>query len=74
MNYRGADKSLALPGRKEARKNVMDARDFIKIETRTVIKFFFSQQGKVQKEIHAILSETLDCFLPGRDKDLSTPL
>ena len=25
------------------------------------------------KEIHAILTETLACFLPGRAKDLSAP-
>ena len=38
--YRGADKSLARPGRKEARKQVRDARDFNNIETRAVFKFF----------------------------------
>ena len=73
MNDGGADKFLSLPGRKQVRKDVRDARDFNKIETWAVINFF-PQQGKVPKEIHAILSETLDCFLPGRDKDLSTPL
>jgi len=31
-------------------------------------------QGKASKEIHAILTGTLACFLPGRAKDLSTPL
>ena len=31
-------------------------------------------QGKVPKEIHASLTETLACFLPGRAKDLSSPL
>ena len=36
-----------------------DARDFNNIETRAVIKFFFSLQGKAQKELHAILTETL---------------
>jgi len=36
--------------------------------------FFFSLQGKAPKEIHAILTETLACFLPGRAKDLSAPL
>jgi len=51
----------------------MDARDY-NIETRPVIKFFFSLQGKAPKEIHAILTETLACFLPGRAKDLSAPL
>jgi len=51
----------------------MDARDY-NIETRPVIKFFFSLQGKAPKEIHAILTETLACFLHGRAKDLSAPL
>jgi len=50
-----------------------DGRDFNDIETRTVINFFFLQ-GKVPKEIHAILTETLACFHPGRAKDLSAPL
>ena len=71
--YRNADKSLARPGRKQARKNVRDARDFNNIETRAAIKHFFLQ-GKAPKEIHAILPETLACFLPGGDKDLSAPL
>ena len=60
--YRGADKSLARPGRKQARKHVRDARDFNNIETRAVIKFFFLQ-GRAQKGIHAILIETLVCFI-----------
>ena len=38
--YRGADKSSARPGRKQAQKRVRDARDFNNIETRAV-KFFF---------------------------------
>ena len=71
--YRGADKSLARTGRKQARKHVRDARDFNNIETRTVMKFF-PLQGKAPKEIHAILTETLACFLPGRAKYLSAPL
>jgi len=49
-------------------------RDFNNIETRAVIKFFFSLQGKAPEEIDAILTETLACFLPGRAKDLSAPL
>ena len=68
-SYRGAGKSLARLGRKQARKHVRDARDFIDTETRAIIKFFFSC-----KEIHAILTETLGCFLPDRAKDLSAPL
>jgi len=74
MTYRDGDKSLARPGRKQARKHVRDARDFNNIETRAVIKFFFFLQGKAPKEIHAILTETLACFLPGRTKELSAPL
>jgi len=71
--YRGADKSLARRGRKQARKHVRDARDFNNIETRAVIKFLFLK-GKAPKEIHSVLTETLACFLPGRAKDLSAPL
>jgi len=36
-----------------------DAQDFNNIEERAVIKFFSPLQGKVPKEIHAILTETL---------------
>ena len=68
--YRGADKSLARPGSTQARKHVREASDFNNIETRAVFKFFFLQ-GKAPKDIHAILTETLACFLPGRAKDLS---
>ena len=71
--YRNADKSLARPGRTQAWKHVRDARDFNKIEVRAVVKFLFLQ-GKAPNEIHAILTETLACFLPGRAKDLSEPL
>jgi len=55
--YRGADKFLARPEKKQARKHVReDARDFNNIETRTVIKFLFPLQGKAPKEIQAILT------------------
>jgi len=70
---RGAGKSLARPGRKQARKRVRDARDFNNIET-LAVKFPPSPHGKALKEIHAILTETLACFLPGRAKDLSASL
>ena len=40
-----------------------DARDFNNPETRAVIKFFFLQ-GKLPKEIHAILRETLGGHAP----------
>ena len=57
----GVDKSVARPGRKQARKHVRDARDFNNIETQAVIKFLFLQ-GKAPKEIHAILTEILALF------------
>ena len=73
--YRGAEKSLDRPGRTQARKHVWDVRDFNNMETRAVIKFFFIfLQGKAPKEMHAILTETLVSFLPGRAKVLSATL
>jgi len=54
-NYRGAEKSLAQPGRIQARKHIRDARDFNKIETRAVIEYLFLRH-KAPKEIHAILT------------------
>ena len=50
--YRGADKSLARSGRKQARKHVKDARDFNNIETRAVIKFF-CKQGAERNSRHS---------------------
>jgi len=73
FQYRAADKSLARPGRKQAWKHVRDARELNNMETRAIIMFFFLQ-GKAPKEIHAILTEILDYFLPGRAKDLSASL
>jgi len=40
LHTRGSDKSLARPGRKQARKHDRDARDFNNIETRDIINFF----------------------------------
>jgi hypothetical protein len=71
--YRGVDKSLARPGRKQAWKHVKEARGFNNVETRAVIKFFFLQD-KAPKEICAIPAETLAFFLPDLAKDLSAPL
>ena len=53
--YRGADKSFARTGRKQARKHVRDVRDFNNIETRAVIKFFFffpARQGAEANSRH----------------------
>jgi len=41
-----------------------NARNFNNMETRAVIKFYFSLQGKGPKEIHAILTETLGEHAP----------
>jgi len=71
--YQGTDKSLARPEGKQARKHVRDMHDFNNTEKRAVIKCF-CLQGKAPKEIHAILTETFTCFLPGRAKNLSAPL
>jgi len=46
----------------------------ISTSRRELSSSFFSLQGKALKEIHAILTETLACFLPGRAKDLFAPL
>jgi len=73
MHSGGGDKSLAPRGRKQSWKHLSDGRDFNKIETRTAIKFLFLE-GKVPKEIHAFLTETLDCSLSGRFKDISALL
>ena len=48
-------------------------RDFNNIEMQAVIKFVFLRD-MAPKEIHAILTEILACFLPDRAKDLSAPL
>jgi len=43
--------------------------------SRELSSFFFSfLQDKAPKEIHAILAETLACFLPSRAKDLPASL
>ena len=72
--YRGADTSLARPGRKQSWKHNRDARDFNNIETRDVIKILFFLQGNAPKEIHEILREILACLLPGRVRVFSAPL
>ena len=71
-SYRGAGKSLARPGRKQARKHVRERA--ISTTSRRELSSSFFLQGKAPKEIHTILTETLACFLPGRAKDLSAHL
>jgi len=49
-------------------------RAILTTSRRELSSSFFFLQGKAQKEIHAILTETLAYFLPGQAKDLSAPL
>jgi len=72
--YGGADKSLALPRRKQARKNVRDACDFNNIEMRAVNHqvFFPARQGAKGNSLHS--DRNMSLFLPGRAKDLSAAL
>jgi len=51
--YRGADKSLARPRKKQVRKHVRDARDFNNIETQAVIEFFLARQGAEGNSRHS---------------------
>ena len=71
--YLSADKSLARPGTKQARYHVTDAR-LQQHRDASCHQDFFFLQSKALKEIHAILTDTLACFLPGQAKDLSAPL
>ena len=68
-SYRGADRSLARPGRKQARK---DARRRTRFQQNRVASCH-QVILKAPNEIHSILTETLACFLSGRAKDLSAP-
>ena len=63
LHYRGADKSLARPGRKLALKHVRDARNFNNIKTRAIIK-------ARRRRNFTPFWHTLACFLPGRATDL----
>jgi len=72
--YRGAEKSLGRPGRKQAWKHVRDARDFNNMEIELSSSFFFPARQGTEGNSRAILTETLAFFLPGRAKDLSAPL
>jgi len=59
--YRCADKSLAQPGRKQARKHVRDALEFNTIETRADIKCFFfpARQGSEGNSRHSDINISL---------------
>ena len=71
---RGAHKSLA-PTRKEKSSEACQGRArFQQHRDASCHQVFFSLQGKAPKEIHAILTETLSFFNPGRARDLSAPI
>jgi hypothetical protein len=75
VTCRGADKSLARPGRRKlGSMSGMRATSTTSRRELSSSFFLFFLQSKAPKEIHAILRETLACFLPGRAKDLSAPL
>jgi len=67
----GADKSLARPGRKQARKHIRDARDFNDMQTQAVIKFFsFIFSARQGAEGNSRQSErNIACFLLGRAEE-----
>jgi len=50
----------------------MSGTSVISITLRRELSSSF-MQGKVLKQLHAILMETLACFLPGRAKELPVP-
>ena len=66
-----ADKSLARPGRKGS---MSGASEISTTSRRGRSSNLFSCKTIRRRKFHAILTETLACFLPGRAKDLSAPL
>jgi len=71
--YRGADKSLARPGRKEAKVSVrMACISFGALPWRA--GNLMTSRVSILLKSRASLTCFLDCFLPGRAKDLSAPL
>ena len=74
--YRGADKFLARPGRKQARKHVRLRARFQQHGDTSCHQVFFSpckaRQGTEENSRHS--DRNISLFLPGRAKDLSAPL
>jgi len=70
----GADKSLARPGNKQARKHVTRNARFQQHRDASYHQAPPPHlQGMAPKEIHAILAETLAFILLDRARDLSAP-
>jgi len=73
--YRGADKTLARPGMKQARNHVREVRDFNNIETRAVIKFPPPPpHAPGPRDFPPFSPKNLVFFLPVWAKDLSALL
>ena len=71
--YRGADKSLARPGRKQANVSVRMARiSFGALPCRGKKNLMTARVSMLLKS-HASLTRFRPCLLPGRAKDLSAP-
>ena len=71
---RGADKSLARPGKETGSQACQERARLQQHRDANCHQVFFFWQGKAPKKIHVILTETLACFLPGQAKDLTAPL
>ena len=67
-------RSVISPTRKETITEARKGRAISIISGNDLSSNSFSLQVNVPKEIHAILTETLTCFLPGQAIDLSAPL
>jgi len=72
--YLGADKPLAWTRKETSSEACHGRKRFQQHRDASCHQVSFFLQGKAPKEIHAILTETLACFLSGRTKDLSVPL
>ena len=71
--YRGADKSL--PDQEANKLGITSGTRAISTTSRReLLSSTFPCKARSRKKIHAILTETLACFLPGLVKDLSAPL
>ena len=64
MMYLGADKSLARPGRKQARKNVRRSARFQQHRDASCLQFFFSFKARRRRKFKAFLAETLGEHAP----------
>ena len=71
--YRGADKSLARPGRKQAIMFLSEWREFPSAPCLAGGKNLMTARVSILLKSRASLVCFLACFLPGRAKDLPAP-